>query len=402
TKGKLAHGAIGYTASQFNLHRTIVSRIWKAFQRQGLAPSLKAGRVGRKPIYTPALVKSTLRELPQSLRSTMRDMSEATGIPIGSIHRSLKAGTIQRRTSRIKPLLNDNNKAERLAFCRPCGPHSSRFAASGAGEAGSPETPEFDDMWDVVHLDEKWFNVDKDVRKVYLTEGEEPDNRARKSKRFIPKVMFLAAVSRPRYDNVRGENFDGKIGMWPIVEYLPAVRNSRNRPAWTMIPTSVNVDARVYRDYVLTQVIPAIKAKFPTENKRVVLQHDNATPHGGITDADLECVSTDGWSFVVRCQPPQSPDLNVLDLGLFASIQALQLKLFCRTVDDVIRATLAAFERSGGETLTKVFLTLQAVMRLVLENNGGNQFRLPHLRKDAMHRAGALMSNVSCPASLLM
>ncbi|KAF0703512.1 hypothetical protein As57867_007591, partial [Aphanomyces stellatus] len=105
TKGKLAHGAIGYTASQFNLHRTIVSRIWKAFQRQGLAPSLKAGRVGRKPIYTPALVKSTLRELPQSLRSTMRDMSEATGIPIGSIHRSLKAGTIQRRTSRIKPLL---------------------------------------------------------------------------------------------------------------------------------------------------------------------------------------------------------------------------------------------------------------------------------------------------------
>ncbi|ETV64075.1 hypothetical protein H257_18985 [Aphanomyces astaci] len=157
----------------------------------------------------------------------------------------------------------------------------------------------------------------------------------------------------------------------------------------------------MYRDYVLTRIIPAIKATFPTINKRVVLQHDNATPHGGITDADLVPVSTDGWSFVVRCQPPNSPDLNVLGLGFFASIQSLQYKLVSRTVEDVIRATLAAFDQSGGEALDKVFLTLQAVMRLVLENNGGNHFRLPHLRKDALRRAKALMPNVSCSASLL-
>ncbi|ETV69441.1 hypothetical protein H257_14816 [Aphanomyces astaci] len=29
-------------------------------------------------------------------------------------------------------------------------------------------------------------------------------------------------------------------------------------------------------------------------------------------------------TFVVRCQTPNSPDLNVLDLGYFASIQSLQ------------------------------------------------------------------------------
>ncbi|KAF0685233.1 Aste57867_22837 [Aphanomyces stellatus] len=166
--------------------------------------------------------------------------------------------------------------------------------------------------------------------------------------------------------------------MWPIVKYQPAVRTSRNRPAGTMVATLVNVDA----------------TKFPTASKRVVLQHDNAFPPGGLTDADLACVSTDGWTFVVRCQPPNSPDLNVLDLGFFASIQALQYKLVSRSLDDVIRATLAAFDLSGGEALAKVFLTLQAVMRLVLENNEGNQFRLPHLRKDATRRAGALMSNV--------
>ncbi|RHZ22826.1 hypothetical protein DYB26_012958 [Aphanomyces astaci] len=122
-------------------------------------------------------------------------------------------------------------------------------------------------MWDVVHLDEKWFNADKNIRKVYLTAGEEPEQRASSSKRFVSKVMFLAAVARPRYDEARGMYFDGKLGIWPFLEFAPAAQ--------------------------------------------------------------------------------------------------------------------------------KVFLSLQAVMRLVLENNGGNHFRLPHLRKDALRRSRALMSNVS-------
>ncbi|ETV90435.1 hypothetical protein H310_14779 [Aphanomyces invadans] len=162
-----------------------------------------------------------------------------------------------------------------------------------------------------------------------------------------------------------------------------------------IVPTLVNVDAEVYRDYIFTRVIPAIKGKFPTSTKRVVIQHDNATPHGGITNEDLASVSTDGWTFVLRRQPPNSPDLNVLDLGFFASIQSLQYKLVSRSVDDVIRATLVAFELCDSESLAKVFLTLQAVMRLIVEHGGGNQYRLPHLRKDAMRRVAAQTASIS-------
>ncbi|KAF0749807.1 hypothetical protein AaE_006917, partial [Aphanomyces astaci] len=106
-------------------------------------------------------------------------------------------------------------------------------------------------MWDVVHLDEKWFNADKNIRKVYLTAGEEPEQRASSSKRFVSKVMFLAAVARPRYDEARGMYFDGKLGIWPFLEFAPAARNSRNRPAGTLVPSLVNVDADVYRNYVI-------------------------------------------------------------------------------------------------------------------------------------------------------
>ncbi|ETW04757.1 hypothetical protein H310_03905 [Aphanomyces invadans] len=91
-------------------------------------------------------------------------------------------------------------------------------------------------------------------------------------------------------------------------------------------------------------VIPVIKASFPSASKHVLLQHDNAIPHGSITDAVLEGVSTDGWTFKIRKQPPNSPDLNVLDLEFFASIQSLQYKKMSRTVDDVVRNTMEIFD----------------------------------------------------------
>ncbi|ETV84653.1 hypothetical protein H257_03795 [Aphanomyces astaci] len=147
-------------------------------------------------------------------------------------------------------------------------------------------------------------------------------------------------------------------------------------------------------------VVPSIKERFPSRSKRVVLQHDNATLHGSIDEDTLAAVSTDGWTFVVRRQPPNSPDLNVRDLGFFASIQALQYKMVSRSMDDVIEATLSAFEVLSSDKLSSIFLTLQAVMCLVMEHHGENNFKLPHLKKHTLRRAGTLMANVTCPASL--
>ncbi|ETW07099.1 hypothetical protein H310_01742 [Aphanomyces invadans] len=211
-------------------------------------------------------------------------------------------------------------------------------------------------MWGVVHLDEKWFNAYKDRQKVHLVKGQTIGRRTSKSKRFIAKVMFLAAVSHPRFDCERGVMFDGKFGMWPIAKRVPAARNSRNRPAGTLVTTVVNVDAAVCCDFVMTRVIPANKARIPSSNKQ---------------------------------------------LGFFASIQSLQSKVVSRSVDGVISLTLAAFLALCSEKLGNVFLAFQAVMRLVLEHNGDNRFRLPHLKKDTMRRAGTLMTNVTCPVSLL-
>ncbi|ETV88100.1 hypothetical protein H257_01456 [Aphanomyces astaci] len=377
--GRLTHGAFAKTAEALDVSARAVSYTWRKFRNDGTTKSSKTGNVGRRLRYTSQAIQQRVGAVPIDQRSTMRDISVATGIALGTLSRHLKKGTFRRRSTRIKPLLSDANKLERVQFCR------SRVSPA----MPAPAKP-------------KWFNADKDRRTVYLLPDEAPQRRSWKSKRFIPKVMFLAAVARPRFDEGRGVLFHGKVGMWPFTSLVPAVRSSRNRPAGTLVTTLVNVNAQVYRDYVINKVVPAIKASFPSTNKRVILQQDNATPHRSITDAELVSVSTDGWTFVVRRQPPNSPDLNVLDLGFFASIQSLQLKKVSRTVDEVIQYTLAAFDELSYEKLESVFLTFQAVMRLVLEHAGDNNFALPHLKKAALRRAGLLMSNVSCPVSLLL
>ncbi|KAF0771846.1 hypothetical protein AaE_002392 [Aphanomyces astaci] len=190
--------------------------------------------------------------------------------------------------------------------------------------------------------------------------------------------------------------------MWPFVRLVPAARNSRNRPAGTMVTKLVSVDAAVYRDYVMNKVVPVIKATFPSANKRVILQHDNATPHRSITDAELASVSTGGLTFMMRRQPPNSPDLNVLTLASLPRSSPYSTKKMNRTENDVIRNTFEGFDELNYEKLENVFLTFQAVMRLVLEHGGDNYSALPHLKKAALRRAGLLMSNVTCPDSLLL
>jgi hypothetical protein len=52
-------------------------------------------------------------------------------------------------------------------------------------------------MYNIVHIDEKWFNGDRDKRSFYVFDDEDIPERCQKHKGHIPKVMFLAAQARP-------------------------------------------------------------------------------------------------------------------------------------------------------------------------------------------------------------
>ena len=76
--------------------------------------------------------------------------------------------------------------------------------------------PMFQNMFNHIHIDEKWFYMTNTSEKYYLVADELPPHCTAKSKHFIEKVMFLAAVARPGWDPHQNQWFDGKIGIFPL------------------------------------------------------------------------------------------------------------------------------------------------------------------------------------------
>lgn len=269
-----------------------------------------------------------------------------------------------------------------------------------------PRPHKFRAMYDTVHIDEKWFNMYTSATKYYLTADEQLPHRTCPNKRYIGKVMFLAAVARPRYDYTAKKLFDGKIGIWPIVEIQPAKRSSSNRPAGTPETKNVSMTRSVYVKMLKEMVFPAIRAKWPgefvnlqnyyifyiltifvsivpgTKYDTIRVQQDNAGPHVPEDHAEVqEAGSEEGWRIEMMCQPPRSPDMNILDLGFFNAIQAQQYKSPTNQTDSLIGAVTDAFEHVGSDTLDKCFLTLQKVMETVVKHEGGNDYALPRVKK---------------------
>ena len=80
-------------------------------------------------------------------------------------------------------------------------------------------------------------------------------HRTCKSKKFICKVMFMCAVCRPMYNPDGSLLFDGKIGIFPFTQQVPAQRNSKNRPAGTMQTKPLeSITQAVIKDCLVYQV----------------------------------------------------------------------------------------------------------------------------------------------------
>lgn len=387
---KLEMGAISETAAAFQLSTKTISRIWQRAKEcfengQNFADvsSKINGNSGRKKKCREEMT-AKIAEVPLRRRGTIRGLSHATGIPVGTLFNLMKENGLKRVTSTVKPVLTEENKKERLRFALSmlCG-----------------ESNVFQTLYDFVHVDEKWFYMTKIKSNYYLLPEEDVPHRTVKSKRFIAKVMFLAAVARPRYDPQKKKQFDGKIGIWPFVVQEPAKRNSKNREKGTMVTKPIEVTKAVYVEMITKNVIPAIKAKWPVGSKsmNIKIQQDNARPHAKVDDQLIVSAGmSDGWSITMTCQPPNSPDFNVLDLGFFNAIQALQHQEAPRTIEELIQAVQKAFEDMPAEKLDNVFLSLQKAMECTMKAGGNNDYALAHIGKDKLRAEGKLPVSLTC------
>ncbi|KAG3100385.1 hypothetical protein PI124_g14933 [Phytophthora idaei] len=173
--GELPHGTQRAVIRHLGYSCSVVGKICVRYTL-----SIEAGIVGGE--WQSRIKQNSGRK--RNDRSEIVELRAASlaGVSHHLVRSLVEEGSLSRVTVRIRPTLTAGNKLSHVEHCLTFIDDS---------------TLEFESMDNVVHVDEKWFYEDKDKRSYLLFPGEEPPLRTRKSKRFIPKAMFLAAVARP-------------------------------------------------------------------------------------------------------------------------------------------------------------------------------------------------------------
>ncbi|XP_057543983.1 uncharacterized protein LOC130823380 [Amaranthus tricolor] len=262
---RLPWGTIKRIALQHNTSRWTVARLWesaKTTMQNGIiidVNSRKRERVGRKPrVFDMTL----LNVVPIEKRTTIRAMASALGIRHSQVYRMIKSGNIRAHTNSIKPKLSHDHKIRRI-----------NFILSQIIPPTKDNPPKFSLMYNVVHIDEKWFYMCRETQRYYLFPWEEEETyRCVQNKNFMGKVMFITAVARPRISTDGEVLWDGKIGIFPFTETYYAIRRSENRPAGTpQLRAITKVTRDVIRDTLINEVLLAIRMKWPANRVKDTL-----------------------------------------------------------------------------------------------------------------------------------
>ncbi|XP_074305096.1 uncharacterized protein LOC141640033 [Silene latifolia] len=178
----------------------------------------------------------------------------------------------------------------------------------------------------------------------------------------------MGASARPRITN-GVVTFDGKIGIFPFSCIVPAKRSSKNRSKGTLETKPIDrITRAVIKKCIIEKILPAIKAKWPDgKGRKIFIQQDNARPHILSNDPEFKrAAMEDGWDIELIYQPPNSPDLNILDLGHFRSIQTIQHEKAPRSVMQLVDAVL----------------------------KGSNRYKIPHIGKKRLDIMGMLPTTI--------
>ena len=154
---------------------------------------------------------------------------------------------------------------------------------------------------------------------------------------------------------------------------------------------NLSITRPVYRSILIDKLLPPIEQKFPNSNTRAIcIQKDGAKPHILPSNAAFRtAVSNKGLNVELYTQPANSPDVTILDLGLFRTIQSFN---DCCSKDELelIEAVKNSYDRYPCEQINQVWLTLQSVLKCIIEDQGNNNYKIPHMKKERLEQLGQL------------
>ncbi|XP_057789677.1 uncharacterized protein LOC131006538 [Salvia miltiorrhiza] len=212
-------------------------------------------------------------------------------------------------------------------------------------------------------------------------------------------------MARPRFDDEGNEIFSGKVGVFPLVTQQPALRRSRNREAGTLeVKPVTSVTREIIREFLLAKVIPKIWEVWPTDDSRstIFIQQDNARTHVDPNDVEFqEVASQNGFDIRLMCQPANSLDFNILDLGFFRAIQSMQEKKKTNNIAELIQAVEMSFAEYSSVHVNRVWITYQLCMVETMKVQGSNKYKIPRVNKARLEREGCLPKQITCDPVLV-
>ncbi|ETK95234.1 hypothetical protein L915_01816 [Phytophthora nicotianae] len=105
-----------------------------------------------------------IRAVPVEERKPHRRHADAAGLSKHLVQALIREGVLKVHSTRIKPYLSGDNKHRRIE-------HAPTFIG--------PTTLMFEPMYDIVHVDEKWFHEDDNTRSCFIFDGETALQRSR-------------------------------------------------------------------------------------------------------------------------------------------------------------------------------------------------------------------------------
>jgi hypothetical protein len=194
-----------------------------------------------------------------------------------TLHRYTKLMGAKTMISYAKPTLSKDQKLKRLQFVLNL-------------RAGS--STKFVDQFNVIHVDESWFYMHQEKKKVRVFPGDKtPEPTRVRHKSHIEKMMFLTAVARPQPKH----NFSGKVAIQRVCTFKRALKTSKNHQRGEKYKADCNMDAVLFKVH-MRKVMIEVRKKMPwLKGKPVVIQFDGAAPHTG--KDNLEVLNIEGQRY---------------------------------------------------------------------------------------------------------
>ena len=127
-------------------------------------------------MYDIHTLKNEISQIPLSKRKTLRDVANTLSVSTSVVQKMKASGELKPHSSALRPMLTEENKINRYLYC--C--NEVRRNAI------------MNDMFDRVHVDEKWFYLTKDSAHFYLALGEKAPHRQTRSK-FWAGVLLMGS-----------------------------------------------------------------------------------------------------------------------------------------------------------------------------------------------------------------